>query len=295
MDRLQQSIPYDQTLQQIMHYLDIGRTEQALDKLHHLLSDHPRDSYLFFLSARCHYLLDQYDQAIRFCREALELHYFHEECYFLMGIALMENEQLVEAEEALLQTLSLQPEHAEALAAYGYLMLKTGHEEKACRLLQEALRLEPENSVVLHYQFLFFTAKNQESEQAHYLEQFIHSSDSEVEKLLHLGMMELSRENYKEARELYRQAFLLDPTNKQILEILQELDQATHVLYFPQRVIAKLGGPIPVWIGFLVLLFALRSADLESVAGIVSILYFILVIASWTTPFLYKAWLKWRK
>lgn len=287
--------PYDRALHEIYHYLDMGRAEQAREKLHKLLADYPEDGQLFFLLARCHYLLDNYDEAIQQCHEALRLDFSRESCYFLLGITYLEGEKFVEAEQAFLEALSIDPQNAEAMSAYAYLMLKTGHEEKAHRLMEEALRLDAENATVLHYNLIFTMAYDQQEEQKKILQQYVQTADSEIDKLVHMGMSELSRENYKEARELFRQAFLLDPTNKRLLEILKELDEATHILFLPQRAIGKMGGPIPVWLGFIVLMFILRSMGWGTVAGVLAIAYLILVIASWTTPLLYKLLLKWSK
>jgi len=286
---------YDKAMMEVNHYLDMGRAEQALEKGMKLLSHYPENGFLLYKIARCHYLLDQYEQAIHFTREALRVGFAEEYCYFLLGVTYLESGKYVESEEAFLHALRHNPGDADSLAAYGYLMLLTGHEDKADRLLEEALRIDPENSNVLHYQLMFSVAKEKFDEQDQFLEQYVQVADSEKNKLIHMGMTELSRKNFKQAREYYRQAFLMDPTDARILEILKDLDEATHFLFFPQRLIMKLGGPIPVWLGFIVLMFVLNWLDWGVAASIIAPVYLVLVILSWTTPLIYKIWMKWSK
>lgn len=275
-------------LNQANHCLGIGNFKKAKEILLSLLAEEPNSGELLFLTGYCLFCLGESDKALDFCIEALSHDWDPEVCNMLLGDIYMDMQRYVEAEECYLTSLNLNPQNAEVMAAYGLLMLKTGYEGKAAKLLEEAIRLEPENEVVLNYNFHYYLAKDKKDEQVRIIEQFLISSDSEVKKLVNIGLHDLFREEYNSARENFRQAFLLDPTNKNILQILNELDKQTHVLLKPLQFIDSLGGPAVMWFVFIISFFSLRALDLDIPALVLGMIYLIYVIYSWTVPHIYN-------
>lgn len=78
----------------------------------------------------------------------------------------------------------LEPQSAECLADYGYLLLLCGYPEKAKEVMQEALRLEPENSVVLHFNYYFEYALGGKQQEEKAIEKYVATSSDEVNKLI---------------------------------------------------------------------------------------------------------------
>lgn len=267
-------------LNEALHYFDIQRYEQCLNALHFVLSESPNEGFALYLAANCYYNLDNYKEAEEYCIDSMRQNYDMVECSYLLGRIYMDNEEFVKAEQSYIEVLRNNPQHGPALAAYGMLMLKTGHEKKAKGLMDEAMRVDPEDSVVLHYMFMYYLFKNKKGEQIIVLQKFINSTGSEVSKLISTGIYNMHNKKYKAARECFRQAFLLNPTDKVILEILTDLDRECSILYLPQRFINRV-GPAVLWISFIALYFILGFLKLYSLRSVVAIAYILLVLYSW--------------
>jgi tetratricopeptide (TPR) repeat protein len=275
-----------------LYYYEIGRHEQARAIFLELLPHAPDDGMLLYYLASCAFQLDETDEADRFVREALRTGCDGELAHSLLGAICMRKEAYVEAEECLLHALSLNPQNAGVMAQYAFLMLKTGYEEKARRLMREALRLDPENETVLHYHFFFQRAFDEKAGQEQTIRQYMHVAESDVDKLTKLGLAALDRENYREARECFRQAFLLDPTNRDLLRVLEEVDRVSHPIFFPNRLMQKTGGPVVWWLGFLALMVLLRRMEWYGMAGVTVIAYVLFCVYTWMSPVVYKLFRK---
>ncbi|MGI6605779.1 MAG: tetratricopeptide repeat protein [Peptococcia bacterium] len=167
--------------------------------------------------ANCYFMLDQEDEAEKLCEElvATEL---AAEAFELLGKIYREKGYYQRAEESFLKALELDPQNAETLADYAYLLLLCGYYEKAREVMQEALRLEPENDLVLHYYYYFEHAVGKKKQEKKAIEEYMASSTDEVQKLIKLGQSEYKAHHYKKAEKHFRQAYLLDPTNPHILK-----------------------------------------------------------------------------
>lgn len=279
-------------LNQAIHYISLERFEKALSILNSLLSQSPNDGQLLYFKAYCHFQLDENDQAIELCKEAMDKGFSLEDCNELLGSIYMELDDYVQGEQFFLEALRLNPQNVEVLGKYSWIMLTTGHEEKAKKLLDEALALDPENEVALHYSFVYFLSKNKKAEQMDALIKYFEVSDAEVKKYLNLGLMEYFQGNSKEAREQFRQAFLLDPTNDDLLALLDTVSRESHPLFLPQRVVDRVGGPAVLWLGFIGLFFLLKSLKLDILLIFVSLFYAIFCIYTWIAPLIAKFLIK---
>jgi tetratricopeptide (TPR) repeat protein len=226
-------------LQEIYHYFTMRRYEQARDRIIPLLAHYPKDGELLYLLAYCLYGLELYEEALAACIDAFSSGYSPEDCNLLLGRIYFDLRRYTEAEEALLTTLGINPVNAEAIAVYSYLMLAAGYDRKAAALMEEALRLDPHNEEVRHFNFMSLILTGKGDQQLPALRQFLQTSDNEVNMLINTGIYEWARKNFKSARESFRQAFLLNPTDKNILAVLKEFDEITHPLFLPNRLVAK--------------------------------------------------------
>lgn len=145
-----------------------------------------------------------------------------------------------DSEGFFLKSLEIDPQSPETLAEYGYLLLLCGYTEKADEIMNEAVRLDPEDSIVLHYKYYFEHANGRKKKEKEAVEQYVINSSDEVQKLVKIGLTEYKNNRFKSAKEHFRQAFLLEPTNEYILEILEELDEINHFVFFPNRLFSKI-------------------------------------------------------
>lgn len=274
------------------HYIDLGRADKAQEILLKVLAEEPGNSLALYLLAVSQYHLEQNDEAMLTCLEGLKHGGLREDFHCLLGRIYFALGCLPEAEESFLESLKINPNNPGVIANYGYLMLRTGHEKKAARLMEEALRIDPEDPVVLHYAFYFYLAKDKRHEEMDALSDYIQYSSDEIGTLVKAGTANAVRGRRREARENFRQAYLLDPTNNDLLDVLKGYDEEFHLLYLPHRIFRKLGGPIAVWAEFIALIAALNYLKLYALAGYIGVAYFVLCIYTWITPAIYKALFK---
>lgn len=282
------NITMETLISEVIHYYSIGHYKPAISRLNEGLSHDPGNAALYYLKAKCCYQMNLFEEAEDCCNQALVYNYSIEDCYYLLGRIAMDTGLYVKSEELLLKALQLNPNRADVIAIYGLLMLMTGHDKKALNLVEEGLKINPQDETANQVHFLYFLFKNDKEKIYTSLKQYIQFSSNEIHRLCQLGTMEINAKKYKSAKENFRQAFLLDPTSKEILEILQKLDQAVSPIFLPQRIIQKLGGPIFIWIIALTMLFILHYLHLNTATLVFGIFYFILCVYTWISPIIYK-------
>lgn len=285
-------ILYEKALAEVYHFYEMGRYDTVIDKLNKLLANRPNDGELLYIKAECMFYYDRYDEAADCCKTALAHDFSPCECNDLLGRIYIETEKLTCAEECFLEALRIEPQRADIMAAYGYLMLKAGQKNKARQLLEEALKIDPENEIVLHYNFFYHLIVNKKDKQIAALGEYIKTSGNEERKLVKAGIMEYCNGNFKAAYESLRQAYLLNPTDEGILEILQIAEEESNLLYFPQRIINKIGGPIVLWIATIAIFIIFYLLHMYKAAIITAINYIILYAYMKITPILCKAIIK---
>lgn len=265
----------------IEHYFNIGKYPQVIELINEELHDHIENSRLRYMLAYSNYAINKFDEAEEQFHEAMRLGFDEETIFYFLGHLYMETERWQEAEEAFLESLRLNPNNAETHAGYAVLMKQTGYRNKSKLLINKALELDPDNSYVLRRNFILQGVHGSKEQQILALEQYMNSADSEVAKLLHLGINASFRNNEKEAKEYYRQAFLLNPENQTLLAILEEMEITTHPLLAPNRFIERLGGPSIIWLVGIGLTFLLLALGFDSIAMLFLKCYVIFALYTW--------------
>lgn len=279
----------------IQHYFNIGRYETAAPIIENLLRQDPENTTALYQMAVVQMSRKDFPKAREFCREALRLGYNDEvNGYHFIGCTYQHEGNYKEAEEAFLAALDKDPVDGELIASYGYLMLQAGHDKKALALLEQAMELEPYSHRVNQFILDFYFAKADSKKQQEYIRNVMETSADEVQNLTNLAMYHALKGEVKDARECYRQAFLLDPEDQDILALLGHYDSLTHPLYTPHRFVEKIGGPAVAWIAFMLLALLLKSLELYAPLIILCGIYILFAIYSWTAPLLYKWFVKGR-
>lgn len=278
----------------IEHYFHLGRYEAAAPIIENQLRQDPKNATALFQMAVVEMSREDFEEARKLCREAIQFGYSEVIGYHFIGSTYQHVGMYKDAEEAFLAALKIDPLNGELIASYGYLMLQAGHDKKAHSLLEQARELEPfsdrVNQLILHFYF----AKADSKKQQEYIRNVLETSTDEVQNLTNIAMYHALKGEVKEARECYRQAFLLNPADQNILALLGEYDSLTHPLFAPQRFVDKIGGPAVVWITFMVLALLLNWMELYIPLIIIAIIYVLYAIYSWSAPLLYKWFVKGR-
>ncbi|MCH6268950.1 MULTISPECIES: tetratricopeptide repeat protein [Neobacillus] len=278
----------------IEHYFHLGRYEAAAPIIENQLRQDPKNATALFQMAVVEMSREDFEEARKLCCEAMQFGYSEIIGYHFIGSTYQHVGMYKDAEEALLAALKIDPLNGEVIASYGYLMLQAGHDKKALALLEQARELEPfsdrVNQLILHFYF----AKADSKKQQEYIRNVLETSTDEVQNLTNIAMYHALKGEVKEARECYRQAFLLNPADQNILALLGEYDSLTHPLFAPQRFVDKIGGPAVVWITFMVMALLLNWMELYIPLIIIAIIYVLYAIYSWTALLLYKWFVKGR-
>ncbi|WP_445479854.1 tetratricopeptide repeat protein [Lysinibacillus irui] len=265
----------------IEYYFEIGKYTQTIELVNEVLPEHIENSRLWFILGYSHYFLGDYDQSEEQIKEALYLGYSEEWVFHILGHIYMETERWQEAEEAFLEALRANPNSADNHAAYAVLMKIMGHRKKATWLINKALELAPENDYVLRTYFKLEGINSSKKQRILALEQYMNSSDSELSKLIHLGINAAFQNKEKEAQEYFRQAFLLNPEDKELYSLLEGYEIDGHPLLAPNRFIDQVGGPAIVWVIGIVIYFSLLGTNLDKAATIFIQGYVVFALYTW--------------
>lgn len=232
-------------------YMDMHRYEQALSKLKQLLSYGPNNGRALYLMSLCYFNLNQNEKSLEFCNESLNNGFSASDCQYLLGRIYTNLLNYAKAEDHFLECLNINPKQASALSYYGILMLRTRRYKKALKLMNEAMEIDPTNEIVLHNMFVYYMNTGYKKRQIDSLESYVNTASNEISKLINIGLYNVHIKDYPTARENFRQAFLLDPTNQYTLDLLEEIDLLSHWLFIPYRLMYKAGGPLVFIVGFI--------------------------------------------
>ncbi|MEH7356250.1 tetratricopeptide repeat protein [Neobacillus drentensis] len=278
----------------IQHYFNIGRYEAAAPIIENLLGQDPENATALFQMAVVEMSREDFSEAREFCREALRFGYNEVNGYHFIGSTFQHEGNYVEAEEAFLAALEKSPLDGELMASYGHLMLQAGHDKKALALLEQARELEPYSPRVNQFILDFYFAKADSKKQQKYIRNVMETSADEVQNLTNVALFHALKGEVKEARECYRQAFLVNPEDQNIVALLGQYDSLTHPLFAPHRLVDKIGGPAMVWIAFMVIALLLKAFELYIPLILFAGIYILFAIYTWTAPLLYKWFVKGR-
>ncbi|MFC4409552.1 tetratricopeptide repeat protein [Chungangia koreensis] len=274
------------------HYLEMKRLPEAEIHIINALQLDPSHPEALYTMACILHAKDDYMEARKLCEQALKNGYDQGACYYLIGSTYEEEKNYTEAESAYLKFLKNEPDSGFAHAVYGSIMLTVGQKEKAFALLEEAMRLDPENERVtqemLHYAFATSDKKNQQV----LLQNLMENGSSEIRKLVNLAVYHQLKDENKIAKEYFVQAYLMDPSNEKLLQILEDHDRSTHPIFFYEGPMMKIGGPIVIWLSFIVLLFLFKTLNLVVPLAIVVCVYLAFVVYTWLSAVLYKVFVK---
>lgn len=268
---------------EIRHLFEIQRIDAAIIKIDDLLSHAPNDPDALYLKAVCLVYIENYDEAMLLCSDALSNGGDAGLCHYLMATVHRKKKQYIEAEKHILEALRMNPLDADILADYGELMYMTGHDKKAFTLIEESLRVDPGNSNALDFLIKYSLASGNKTAHAEVLSRYMYSSDSEFSALIRIGLSQVVLGNFKEAREICKQAYLMSPTNADLLETLQELDVESHPYFFLVNKVEKVGGPKIIWVSYIILMLTLSALKLYILLGVITAIYLFYVVYTWTT------------
>lgn len=280
-------------LQQVDLLLDVRRTATARERLSALLRRDPNDVEVLVRLARAEHLDDDEEQALEHVERALASDPTHEGARFLRASILCESKRYAEAEEMLLGLLRENPRDADYLAAYARVMLLALELDKAGRLAQEAIRLEPENQHALLVHGLIASVRGRDEEAQATLTTLLASDPESTQVVWLLFHMLITARRYREAERVGQQLLRLDPTDESIVDALVELRVANHWAAWPLYPLLRWGWAASAALWFVAIVGGRALVRWNPTVGMTFLgAYVILVIYSWTYQPIFKRWVR---
>jgi tetratricopeptide (TPR) repeat protein len=275
--------------------IELGRLREAEQQLATAFQEDPDQAELKILAAKLHFVKKDFRTALDSIENCLA-ESPHDEDALALRFQIQDSMELyAEAEKDIITLLQRHPQRGSFWASYALLLLKTGHTEKAFRLADEAMRLDPENShCVLVYCIVHLvqgSAKNIERE----LEQLVRENpDYEPTLLLVINKLVQSHRK-KEAFALARHMVRLNPGDESIVSQAKDLALHNHWSMKPFRILDRFGwlGSAGLWLLFVLIMGILENSEAKNSSAILYISYGYLgfCLASWVWPPLLKKWI----
>jgi tetratricopeptide (TPR) repeat protein len=155
----------------------------------------------------------QYDEALELLREGLSLYPSAVELHVGAGYARMAREEYVWARKRFEEALTLDPEHEDALAGLGEVLLKFGQTEAGMQAFERTIELGYEDDVDLMLQIgraLFREGYVEAS--LPYFERAIQQAEDSAEAVACIGYAQHRLGNDVEAMIALRRALTIDPS-----------------------------------------------------------------------------------
>jgi tetratricopeptide (TPR) repeat protein len=273
-----------------LHYLDIEQPRRALEMLDRSENDLDEPEY-WLLRARALVGVERHAEAIAAASAGLRLDPDDVELLHVNAVAQTGIGDLAAAERSLLAALRIAAEHPVLLAQYALLVARAGQLEKARRLLDEAERLDPSQPVVSYARGVIAYLSGNDKEASKHADVMLADDPEESSALAFRGAVLAERGSTREARRHFEAAARLDPSDARVVRAARETRFATHPLLWPLLPLQRF-GPAKVWLGWIALLGILLALGLDTVAGILGLVYLAFVVYSWTVGPLTVRWLR---
>jgi len=280
------------------HLLEAGHHEAAERAVRDALALVPDDSWLHVLLGRALVLADRREEAEQALGRALALDPEQVAALHLLAAICTEAGRHQEAETLLLEALRVDPVEPELYLAYGSLMRRTGHLDKSEQLLRRCLALAPENEAAHQELAALHTERDRHAHGAVHADLGLRLAPADERSHVAQASHLFATGHPLQARDAFREALRLDPTDRDIEEAWLEADMCSRWIYLPMYWWSLLLERLPgrqytVWVAFVALMMVGRRVGLPgAIAATVAVAYLALVLYTWVATPLTRAWVK---
>lgn len=242
-------VEVEQIAAQVERLLDVERPADARRVLAPALLRHPDDADLLTLAARVEDDAEDKLESRRLVAEALRRDPDHFVARLLHYRHLLQDQRNAEAEEQILALLRERPASATLLSLYAQLMLETMHLDKARALVDEALRLDPEDDLAQVLDVLLAVVHGHDTAARDRLMRMVAQSP-EARHVVWMAVTVLAaRHDNRAALELAQALVRGAPNDQAALEVAVELRARTHPLAWPLWPVQRFGwyGSAGAW------------------------------------------------
>jgi tetratricopeptide (TPR) repeat protein len=284
-----QPLDADQIVQQVEALLERRRMSQARALLTSALAAHPDHVELLLQAAWTDYLDDRAEESLATVTQVLAREPQHRSGRFLYFQLLKDKQQLVAAEQTILELLREYPEQAHYYGAYASLMLDALKLDKARQLAREGLRYDPDSAECLAAMTLCDFIEHPAGATSHGLQQLLARDPQSIRTLVLVAAALEDRGDIKGARRVSQELVAAQPDNPHLVAMARQFKINTHWSMLPLWPMQRYGwaGSVGVW---LLAVFSLRvlGRNNASLTGVLAVVFLVYVVYSWTWPAILK-------
>jgi tetratricopeptide (TPR) repeat protein len=274
-------------LHQAHALIDRRRFAQARQILAAAALSHPDDPQLLYLTAFIDYSEGKLDDAEKTVQSVLLQNPEHYGGRTLRAELYEARNQYAQAELVWIELLRSYPEDANLYASYAELMMRTLHLDKAQRLMQEGLRLEPDHARCLYVAALLHIIQGRSSDpENEHLQRLVTQYPERIQTLLTLVVALNQRGDNQGALRVAQQLLRLRPDSPQFLNLVKELKFQTHwslLPLYPMQRWGWAGAGVVTVIGIGVVNIS-KSQLTSNVATVIGVIWLAYVVYSWVWP-----------
>lgn len=275
-----------QALFQAQALIERRRYAEARTHLGAALRSRPDDPELLVLSACVDYATDDAAAALRTVEQALRLDPANAGGRELYASLLEDEKRFTEAERLRIDLLREYPREPSYYAAYAHLMLRTLNVEKARRLAEEGLRLEPEHPGCLYALALANLIVGRGRAENAQLATLVREHPEAMRTAIALIIALQDRGDTRGALRIAQELLRSEPDSPEILRLVRELKAVAHWSLLPLYPMIKWGwaGWIGVWVIGVFGLRALSQVAPASVVAVATAVWLGYIVYSWVWP-----------
>lgn len=279
----------------IQHLIDINRHVQAKQLTRDGLSEAPSDTnLLYYLSLIC-LIEENHEEGVLAANSGLAIAPDDEDLRYMLFKHLEALREFADAELLIIELIQHNPRESTYLADYAQLMLYSFNGNKARELVNEALRIAPNNKSALLIEALIDITQGQLKEAELTLQALI-KDDPQSEQVLHFLLIQLVEKKRNRAALVLAQELLRsNPLDKELVDLIIELRTATHWSAMPLWPLQQLGlvGTFLLWASFIVLIIINRFIEWPHFIFVVYA-YLGYCLFSWIHEPIVKRIIKWQ-
>lgn len=273
----------DRSLAQARHWISIDRPEKTLDALADAGPGAAEEPAVFLLTALAHLQMDALERAGQAAARGLALEPENPFLLEVLGLVSWRKGDRPAAERAFLGGLKAAPEDPHLLARYALLTGEAGQLDKARRLAERAAAVAPLDPLVTEVRSLlaYMEGDDEKAKELGAAALAEAPEDSRLHALM--GSYLLQGGAFARATEHHLTSAAMNPEDEDARILGRQAKYIRHPLMRPMWFVERV-GPGKIWIAWIVILIGLRSADLDGVAGVATIVYLSFALYTWVVP-----------
>jgi Tfp pilus assembly protein PilF len=278
----------DQQFALAAHYLEVRRPGEALRILDDAPSEALGEGIYWLLRARGCFELDRWDEGIEAAQRGLVLDPEDTDLLNILALCQLEGGHEGDADKTLFRALAIEPENPTLLANRALVLARELEFPEARMLVEKAATQAPRSAHVATVRVQVAMLAGDPGAQRLVDDLMAQDPENEVAHALQ-GNLASRNKQYVAASRAFDEAARLDPGNESLVGTARRARVAAHPLLAPLRLIWRVGW-FPARVGLLVVFLGLNAAGFHTLAEVVIVAWFALLVFSWTAP----RYLRWR-